>query len=77
MIGIYGGLGVVPLNPAVRSLEGVAVGIGEVPLGGWLGVAGCIGGKHALRHRHGIQISREHPGLIQSLSQAFLPVLSA
>ena len=51
VVAIDGGLGVVALHPAVSALEDVAVGIREVPLRGGFGVAGCIGGERALRHR--------------------------
>ena len=50
VVSVHSGLGVVALNPAVRSLEDVAVGIGEILLSLRFGVAGCIGWQRALRH---------------------------
>ena len=54
------GLAVVALDPAVSSFEDVAVGVSEVALRVGFGVADAIGRELSLRHRHGIQISREH-----------------
>ena len=47
-------LAVVTLDPAITALEDVAVGVGAGPLGGSLGIAGCIGDEGALRHRQSV-----------------------
>jgi len=51
VVSVHRGLSVVALDPAVSAFEDVAIGVGEVPLGGRLGVAGGGGRERALRHR--------------------------
>jgi hypothetical protein len=55
MVPINGSLGVVALKPALRSLEDVAVWIGEFALDLRPGVAGHISGE--LADRHGRRLS--------------------
>jgi hypothetical protein len=59
VVAIDGGLGVLALHPTVTAFEDVAVRVGDVPLCLVFGVAGCIGGERALRHRQRITICRQ------------------
>ena len=47
---IDGSLSVVGLNPAVRSLEDVAIGVREIPLDLRFGVTSCNGWQRPLLH---------------------------
>lgn len=50
MVAIDSGLSIIALDPAIRSLEDVAVWVGVIALSLRFGVPGCIGWQRALRH---------------------------